>query len=364
MAIQLDIRGCGEWGVFPGEGRPFVVAGPCSAESEEQVWETAKGLKAVGVGVFRVGLWKPRTRPNCFEGVGEVGLPWMRRVREELGMRVGTEVAHACHVEACLKAGMDFLWVGARTTANPFAVQEIAEALEGVDDVPVLVKNPVNPDIELWVGALERLSLAGVRRLGAIHRGFSAYESGKYRNQPGWQVMIELKRRLRSLPVFCDPSHIGGRREYVREIAQKGLDLGCEGLFVESHVCPDEALSDGAQQLTPGDFAKVMAQLVVRSGQVGDGDLCMEAWREKIDELDRQLMDALAQRMRVCEEIGRYKKAHHLAALQADRWGKVLARALEEAREKGLPSELVERVFEAIHQASVDRQAEIMEDGK
>ena len=360
MAVQLDVLDIGEWGLFERTERPLLVAGPCSAESEEQVMETAWGVRRMGVGVFRAGLWKPRTRPNSFEGVGERGLPWLVRAQKETGMKVGTEVAKAHHVELSLKAGLDFLWIGARTTANPFAVQEIAEVLRGTD-VPVFVKNPVNPDIYLWIGALERLNMAGISKLGAIHRGFSAYASGKYRNLPQWQIAIDLKRELKNLPLFCDPSHIGGKREYVREIAQKGMDLGFDGLIVEVHAHPERALSDARQQVTPKEFVEIMEELTIRTGEITHDDLSMEEWRESIDQLDRTLIQTLTERMRVCEQIGRYKKEHNLPVLQSDRWEKVLSRAIEEAGRNHLPQELVERVFKAIHQASIDRQTEIME---
>lgn len=360
MDFKIETEGCKGWGLFSRRERPLLIAGPCSAESKEQVMETASRLREAGVEAFRAGIWKPRTRPNCFEGVGEEGLAWLSKTRRETGIKVGTEVAKARHVEACLKAGLDFLWLGARTTANPFAVQEIAEALKGTD-IAVLVKNPVNPDINLWIGALERLSMAGISKLGAIHRGFSTYDSGKYRNAPQWQIAIDLKREIKPIPLFCDPSHIGGQREYVREIAQKGMDLGFDGLIVEVHPNPDKALSDAQQQLTPKEFIEIMSKLVIRTGQVADGDSSMEAWRERIDQLDRALMRTLTERMRVCEQIGEYKKAHNLPVLQTDRWEKILSRVVKEAEENRLPRELAERIFKAIHQASIDRQTEIME---
>ena len=343
MDFKIETEGCEGWGLFSRRERPLLIAGPCSAESEEQVMETALRLREAGVEAFRAGIWKPRTRPNCFEGVGEEGLAWLSKTRRETGMKVGTEVAKARHVEACLKAGLDFLWLGARTTANPFAVQEIAEALKGTD-IAVLVKNPVNPDLELWIGALERINNAGLKRIGAIHRG-----------------AIDLKREIKPIPLFCDPSHIGGRREYVREIAQKGMDLGFDGLIVEVHPNPDKALSDAQQQLTPKEFIEIMSKLVIRTGQVADGDSSMEAWRERIDQLDRALMRTLTERMRVCEQIGEYKKAHNLPVLQTVRWEKILSRVVKEAEENRLPRELAERIFKAIHQASIDRQTEIME---
>lgn len=360
MAFQLELNDTENWGLFSKKERPLLIAGPCSAESEKQVMEVAAQLRKAGVEVFRAGIWKPRTRPNCFEGIGEKGLSWLIRVRKEIGMKVGTEVAKANHVEICLKTGIDFLWIGARTTANPFAVQEIAEALKGVD-MPVLVKNPVNPDINLWIGALERINLAGITKLGAIHRGFSAYENRKYRNQPQWQIAIDLKQRIKNLPLFCDPSHMGGQRQYVREIAQKGMDLGFDGLIIEVHPQPEKALSDSQQQVTPEEFIQIMKQLVIRTGEVANDNLVMEAWREKIDQLDHTLLLTLAQRMEVCEQIGHYKKEHDMPVLQPERWEKILSRVIGEAKENNLPQELVERIFKAIHQASIDKQTEIME---
>lgn len=244
--MKLELQKVEEWGLFGRTGRPLLIAGPCSAESCGQVFRTAQALKAIGIDVLRAGLWKPRTRPNCFEGVGAEGLPWLQEVHRELGMKVSTEVANAVHVREALGAGVDMLWIGARTSANPFAMQEIADALEG-EDIPVLVKNPVNPDVELWI--VERLYMAGLKKLGVIHRGFSAYGKNKYRNIPQWQLPIEVRRRFPDLPMLCDPSHIAGKREYVQEVAQQAMDLGFDGLIVESHICPEEALSDAAQQV-------------------------------------------------------------------------------------------------------------------
>lgn len=361
MACQLHILPCSEWNLFANPRRPLVVAGPCSAESEEQIIDTATRLHHHGIEVLRAGIWKPRTRPHCFEGVGVIGLPWLQHARQSLGMKIATEVANASHVEAALKHGIDMLWIGARSTANPFVVQEIAEALRGVD-VPVLVKNPVNPDIELWIGAFERLYLCGVRKMGAIHRGFSAYNSTRYRNLPQWQIPIELKRRIKSLPLFCDPSHIGGHREYIREIAQKAMDLGFDGLIIESHTCPDCALSDAAQQITPHQLHELLESLVIREAHPSNSSsrLIMDELREKIDMLDNTILETLTQRMQIIAEIGHYKKENNLTILQPDRWESILSRVTTEARENNLPQELVERIFKAIHQASIDRQTEIM----
>ena len=356
---SLNIKTSDNWALFKHTERPLLLAGPCSAESEEQVLATASRLQKIGINVFRAGLWKPRTRPNCFEGVGEKGLKWLVKVQRLQGMKVGTEVANSHHVEECLKAGIDFLWIGARTTANPFAVQEIAESLRGTD-IPVLVKNPINPDIELWIGALERLNLVGISRLGAIHRGFSAYNNLKYRNMPQWQIPIELKRRIKTLPLFCDPSHIGGKREYIQEIAQKSMDLGFDGLMIESHTSPEQALSDARQQVTPERLEQIIEHLVIRTTQVQADDMVIEDLRERIDYLDNTIMETLVSRMKVIEEIGQYKKSKNLSIFQPERWEKILTHVTEEAHKNNLPQELVERVFKAIHQASIDRQTEIM----
>lgn len=339
----------------------LLVAGPCSAESEEQVMETARLLAAAGVKMFRAGIWKPRTKPGCFEGVGEKGLPWLVRVQRELGMKVTTEVATAHHVEAALKAGLDYLWVGARTTVNPFAVQEIANALTGVD-IPVFVKNPVNPDLELWIGALERLSNAGITRLAAIHRGFSSYEKKLYRNPPQWQIPIELRRRFPSLPIFCDPSHMAGRRDLVPELCQQALDLGFDGLFVESHCNPGCALSDAAQQLLPADLIVLMGNLVVR--QCKEDDRLLEIFRRQIDEYDETLIDLLAKRMKVSREIARLKREHNITVLQTMRYNEIIEKRAARGASMDIDAECVKKIFEAIHTESVQQQLRVMEGEK
>ncbi|MBR7087352.1 MAG: bifunctional 3-deoxy-7-phosphoheptulonate synthase/chorismate mutase type II, partial [Prevotella sp.] len=296
--------------------RPFVIAGPCSAETEEQVMTTARQLKELGCHNFRAGVWKPRTKPGGFEGHGEKALPWLKRVKDELGMLIATEVATSEHAELALKYGVDILWVGARTSANPFAMQALADTLKG-HDVVVFVKNPVNPDLELWIGALERLNAAGVKRLGAIHRGFSAYDNKIYRNSPMWQIAIELRRRYPHLPIITDPSHIGGRRELIAPISQQAMDLGFDGLIVESHCSPDDAWSDAKQQVTPDVLDYILSLLVIRDETVSTEGISQ--LRHQIDELDNQLMDLLAKRMRVCREIGQYKKEHNMTVLQTNR---------------------------------------------
>lgn len=361
MATELNLIKCSEWGIFSDMTKPLVIAGPCSAESEQQVFETAKQLKESGVEVLRAGIWKPRTRPNCFEGVGAEGLVWMQRVQKELGMKVSTEVANVKHVYESLKAGVDMLWIGARTTANPFAMQEIADALKGID-IPVLVKNPVNPDVELWIGALERLNMAGLRKLGVIHRGFSSYTKAKYRNVPQWQIPIELKRRFKDLPMICDPSHISGKREYIQELSQQAMDLGFDGLIIESHICPAIALSDAAQQVTPTDLSEILSKLVIRDVDSENIQYKenIDELRTRIDEIDNELLDILTRRMGVVNEIGKYKKQNNITILQQGRWEKILEKVLAKGAEKDLDNEFIEKVFKAIHQASIDRQTQIM----
>src|SRR5574344_2827223 len=301
--------------------RPFVIAGPCSAETEEQVMTTARQLAEKGCHMFRAGIWKPRTKPGGFEGNGEKALPWMRAVKEETGMLTSTEIATPEHVELALKYGIDILWVGARTTANPFAVQAIADSLKGVD-IPVLVKNPVNPDLELWIGALERLNAAGVKRLGAIHRGFFCYGNKIYHDLPMWQIPIELRRRIPDLPIINDPSHIGGRRELIAPLCQQAMDLGFDGLIVESHCDPDKAWSDAKQQVTPDVLDYILSLLVIRDETVTTEGIVQ--LRKQIDEIDNQLMEMLSKRMRVCREIGHYKKEHNMTVLQTSRYNEIL----------------------------------------
>ena len=292
--------------------RPLVIAGPCSAETEEQVMETARQLAGRGIKIFRAGIWKPRTKPGGFEGVGVEGLPWLKEVKQETGMYVATEVATAKHVFETLKAGIDILWIGARTTANPFAMQEIADALRGTD-VPVLVKNPVSPDLELWIGAIERIYNAGIRRIGAIHRGFTSIDKSLYRNHPMWAIPIELHRRLPRLPIFCDPSHIGGKRELIAPLSQQAMDLGFDGLIIEAHCSPDCAWSDKAQQVTPEALAYIIRNLVIRDESITTESLT--ELRSQIDKLDDQLLELLSRRMRVSRDIGQYKKEHNLSLI-------------------------------------------------
>lgn len=337
--------------------RPFVIAGPCSAETEEQVVTTAKQLSEKGCHLFRAGIWKPRTKPGGFEGKGDEALPWLADVKKETGMLVSTEVATPEHVEKALQHGIDFLWVGARTTANPFAMQALADSLRGVD-IPVLVKNPVNPDLELWIGALERLNQAGVKRLGAIHRGFSSYDKKIYRNLPMWQIPIELRRRYPTLPLICDPSHISGRRDLIAPLCQQAMDLGFDGLLVESHCNPDEAWSDAMQQITPEVLDYILSLLVIRDETLTTEGITQ--LRHQIDELDNQLMELLAKRMRVCREIGQYKKEHNMTVLQTQRYKEILDKRGVQGAMCGMSAEFAAKIFEHIHEESVRQQMEII----
>lgn len=337
--------------------RPLVIAGPCSAETEEQVINTAQQLANKGIKIFRAGIWKPRTKPGGFEGVGIEGLRWMQRVKQETGMLTATEVATAKHAEEALKADIDILWVGARTTANPFAVQELADALKGVD-IPVLVKNPVNPDLELWIGALERINGAGIKRLAAIHRGFSNYDKSIYRNLPQWHIPIELRRRIPTLPIICDPSHIGGKRELIAPLCQQAMDLGFDGLILESHCNPDAAWSDAKQQVTPDILDYILNLLVIRKETQTTENL--SELRKQIDECDNNLIQELAKRMRVAREIGTYKKEHNMTILQTGRYNEILDKRASQGSLCGMSSQFIKKVFEAIHEESVRQQMEIL----
>lgn len=337
--------------------RPLIIAGPCSAETEEQVMQTAQQLAQKGCRIFRAGVWKPRTKPGGFEGNGETALPWLTQVKKETGMLVSTEVATPEHVELALKYGVDVLWVGARTSANPFAMQALADAMKGLD-VPVLVKNPVNPDLELWIGAMERINQAGIKRLGAIHRGFSSYDKKIYRNLPMWQIPIELHRRIPDLPIICDPSHIGGSRELIAPLCQQAMDLGFDGLIVESHCEPDKAWSDAKQQVTPDVLDYILSLLVIRDEKATTEGITM--LRKQIDELDNQLMDLLAKRMRVCREIGQYKKEHNMTVLQTARYNEILEKRGAQGALCGMGAKFVKKIFEEVHEESVRQQIEIL----
>lgn len=347
---------------LPGEDkRPLIIAGPCSAESQKQVLDTAQQLKESGINIFRAGVWKPRTKPGSFEGHGEKALPWLKQVKEETGMLIATEVATPEHVEAALNAGIDILWIGARTTANPFAVQAIANTLRGTD-VPVLVKNPINPDIELWIGAIERLYGEGVTRIGAIHRGFSSYDRKIYRYQPMWQIPIELKRRIKNIPLICDPSHMGGKRELIAPICQQSMDLGMDGLMVESHCNPDEAWSDSSQQITPETLNYILSTLVIRNELQTNENITL--LRNQIDDIDNQIIEDLAKRMRICREIGVYKKEHDMTIVHTDRYSEIIDKRGTQGGLLGVDKDCIKNIFGLIHQESVRQQYEIINDKK
>jgi len=357
--ISGDVKPLREWGL-PFSGM-FLCAGPCSAESEEQLRKTAAGLKGCKLSLFRAGVWKPRTRPGTFPGAGEMALDWLVRVREEFGFPIGAEVGTPQHVEAALRYKLDALWIGARTTPDPFAVQSIADALKGVD-VPVLVKNPVSPDLDTWLGALERVHNAGVRRLGAIHRGFATSHDTRYRNAPLWRIPIELKRRLPELPLICDPSHLCGRADIVPPTAQEALDLLYDGLMVEVHHNPPEALSDAGQQLTPTQFREMLAGLIIRT-EAGDGlpyETRMQKLRHTVDEIDDDLVELLARRMEIVRAMGDLKRLHQVSTLQPTRWKEILATRLAAARKLGLSEEFVSQVYQIIHEEAIQVQEEPM----
>ncbi len=343
--------------------RPVVIAGPCSAETSEQVMDTAIQLQSYGVNIFRAGIWKPRTRPNSFEGVGEKGLAWLQDVKQKTGMMTAIEVANTRHVELALGAGIDILWIGARTSVNPFAVQEIADSLKN-KDIPVMVKNPINPDLDLWIGALERLNNVGINKLVAIHRGFSTYQKTKYRNKPEWQIAIELKRKIPNLPILCDPSHICGTPKYIEEVSQISMDLNYHGLMIETHPNPQEAWSDARQQITPKDLYEILNRLVIRKEEISNKSLLetLSELRTMIDLCDNQLLDLMEKRMDIVEKIGRHKKANDIAILQNKRWDDILQRIIKKGIEKGLSKDFVSTIFKTIHIESINHQTKIMND--
>ena len=338
-------------------GMPLVIAGPCSAESEQQTLDAARALNAIGVKVFRAGVWKPRTMPGGFEGMGDQALGWLQQVKRETGMMVATEVATVDHVRAALDAGIDILWMGARTSANPFAMQDIADVLHGHEELIVLVKNPVNPDLDLWLGALQRIHNAGITRLGAVHRGFSSAGEHMYRNDPQWHIPFELRRLAPGMTILCDPSHIGGKREFVGPLSQSALDMGFDGLMIESHCNPDQALSDSAQQVTPSVLKDVLEHLVVRSGAPFDDELVL--LRQQIDDCDHELLAVLARRMSVAREIGRFKRANNLRVVQPARYQDMIKARIEEGDHLGLSEDFTQRVMQAIHEESVRQQLEL-----
>ena len=341
--------------------KPMIIAGPCSAESEKQMMTIAEDLDKDYVQVFRAGIWKPRTKPNCFEGVGAIGLNWLKKVKDEFGMKIATEIANANHAKLALEYDVDVLWIGARSTVNPFTVQEIAEALRDTDKT-VLVKNPVNPDLDLWIGALERLEGQGIKNLGAIHRGFSSYKKTKYRNDPQWQIALDFKNKLPNIPIICDPSHICGNRTGLFDVAQQAFNFEYNGLMIETHNNPDEAWSDAAQQVTPARLLEILKDLEIRVSDDPDAiyKTGIQNLRHQIDELDNSILDAIAQRMKVANSIGELKKEHNVAVFQPDRWKQIKDNSVKAGVSLGLSEDFVDKLLQAIHQESVAQQNKIM----
>lgn len=359
MERHLDIIPLSDW--LPTNNFPLVISGPCSAETREQVMATALKLAEIPqVKVFRAGLWKPRTRPSAFEGVGDAGLEWLSEVQQRTGLKTAVEVARPEHVEACLKHKVDILWLGARTVVNPFSVQELAEVLKGVD-IAVMVKNPLNPDISLWIGALERINRVGIRQLAAVHRGFYYYHHAIYRNQPMWEIPIELQRHLPGLPVICDPSHISGRRDLLLPVSQKALDLEMAGLMIESHINPSAALTDANQQITPDDLAILVKSLVVRQlkGSM-EFESRLEVLRREIDKMDAEILDILSKRMKIVDEIGQFKKENGITILQIQRWNEIIFDRMNLGTHMGLDREFVMQFLQLLHEESINRQEIIM----
>jgi len=362
VANKFEITSISSW--TKTEQHPFVISGPCSAEGEEQVMQTVQEIvkhSAGKVNMIRAGIWKPRTRPNSFEGVGEIGLPWVKNAGRAVGLPVMVEVANPEHVEAALRNEIDVLWIGARTTVSPFAVQEIADSLKGVD-IPVLIKNPINPDLELWIGAVERFYQSGIKKLGVIHRGFSSYEKTIYRNPPMWEIPIELRRRYPEIPIIVDPSHMGGTRDLIYVLAQQGLDMGFEGLMIESHINPDKAWSDAKQQVTPVRLGEILNSLIVRQPKVSENNLQpLHDLRARIDRIDDYIIELLGERMGISEEIGALKKENQLAIHQSERWAQIVKRALEKGKTGGLTEEFILKLFQQVHNESIRHQSSVME---
>ena len=356
----MDFSRIKDWNNF--KTRPFLISGPCSAETEEQMQTTCQQLAQSGkVNLLRAGIWKPRTRPNAFEGVGKEALTWLKQAGIDNNLPVATEVANAQHVEACLKAGIDILWIGARTTVNPFSVQEVADSLKGVD-IPILVKNPVNPDLQLWIGALERIHQAGVTKLGAIHRGFSSFQKTAYRNVPKWEIPIELKATFPEIDIICDPSHIAGNRSLLATVAQKAMDLEMTGLMIESHINPDEAWSDAKQQINPESLNELIGNLTIRSTEASSFETSSEltAFRKIIDEIDESLIQTLVSRMALSEKIGQYKLDNNVTILQIKRWEEIKKTRMEHGHSEGLNNEFVKNLLQLIHKESIRQQTDVM----
>ncbi len=340
---------------------PLVIAGPCSAETEDQMLNIANQLKDTDVSVFRAGIWKPRTRPGMFEGVGAIGLKWLKRVKDETGLLTSTEVANANHVNLALENDVDILWIGARSAVSPFIVQEIADSLRGTDKI-VLLKNPVNPDLSLWFGGVERLYSADIKKIGVIHRGFSTSSKSKFRNNPEWQIPIEFQNKFPDIPLICDPSHICGRRDLIHDVSQKSLDLNFDGLMIETHVDPDSAWSDAAQQITPSTLIQLMKELKIRRGDFQEEDYIkkLSNYRAKIDMIDNDLVEILGKRMNLSDKIGKLKKDKNVAVLQSKRWNEILGKMILEGKDNGLSEEFVLKIFKAIHQESINHQNKIL----
>lgn len=357
--IDLKLESLESWSGV--KDRPYIVAGPCSAETEEQIMGIAAVLKDKQIDLMRAGIWKPRTRPNAFEGIGEEGLKWMKAAKEQYGLKIGTEVAKPEHVELALKYGVDVLWIGARTSVNPFSVQEIADSLKGVD-IPVMVKNPINPDTQLWIGALERINQAGITKLAAIHRGCSTYQKIRYRNMPMWNMAIELKRLVPGLPIINDPSHIAGSRDLIQEVSQRAMDLGLDGLMIETHQTPDEAWSDAKQQVTPDVLTDILASLKIRSKSSTNVEFneSLDDLREQIDGIDKDILEVISSRMKVVEKIGEFKRDNNVTTLQASRWDALLQDRVDIGKSYGLSEGFVKAIYEEIHRSSIKKQSEIM----
>ncbi len=358
--LNFNIVSLDKW--LPDFKKPLIISGPCSAENEKQLMDTAESLLKTGrVTVFRAGIWKPRTRPNSFEGVGEEGLLWLHTVKKETGFLTATEVANPRHVELCLKHEVDILWAGARTVANPFSIQDIADSLKGVD-IPVMVKNPVNPDLDLWLGALERIHNAGITKILAIHRGFSTLRRPGFRNEPLWELPVELKILCPDLPIICDPSHIAGRRDLIPNVAQKAIDMDMTGLMIESHINPENALSDASQQITPEELAVILARLVIKKPAVFNPEFntILDQLRTMIDELDDNIMRTLASRMEISEKIGRYKRDNRVTIFQLQRWKEIVKRRVDAGEEMGLGRNFVKQLLKLIHRESINRQSELI----
>jgi chorismate mutase len=360
MNVTLNVNPLEKWVKI--KSKPLVIAGPCSAETPEQLLATAQGLQSLKVDVLRAGIWKPRTRPGAFEGAGEDGLKWLADVKKETGIPIGTEVAYPEHIELALKYGVDVLWIGARTTVSPFAIQEMADTLRGVKNVAVLVKNPTHPELGLWIGAFERLNQAGIENLGAIHRGFSTFDKSKFRNQPIWSIPIELRRVAPQIPIICDPSHIAGKRDLIFEISQKAMDLNFDGLMIETHITPEKAWSDADQQVTPERLGEILSELKIRQDSSSDQlfNDQLEDLRRKIDNIDREILETLAARMAIVEKIGEYKKENNVTTYQVKRWDDIMKNRSELAKKMNLNPDFITEIYKIIHEESIRRQTEIM----